>query len=106
MTAIRLQTVLGEAIERTQNLGDDAGERKTEIETLETLAKICKQHINNNLVILQAAKMLKDADAKARAIQSVLGEGNDNSPGSSTESSGSDSETSNSSSESSGSEDN
>ena len=74
MTATKLQEVLGDAIEEIKNLGDDAGARKKAIEKLEVLLKTAKNHINNSMVILQAAKIIKDEKKKKQAIDLVLGE--------------------------------
>lgn len=74
MTATRLQAVLGESIDKIRSLEGDSQARKKEIEKLEVLLKAAKNHINNSMVILQAAKILKDEKKKKQAIDMVLGE--------------------------------
>ena len=74
MTAIKLQAVLWEAIEKIKNLGDDPKERKQAFEELEGIVKAAKSHINNSQVILQAAKLVKDEKRRSRAVKLVLGD--------------------------------
>ena len=74
VSAIELQTVLGEAIEKIRNMEGDSQARKKEIDKLEVLLKAAKNHINNSMVILQAAKIIKDEKKKKQAIDLVLGD--------------------------------
>ena len=74
MTATRLQTVLGESIDQIRSVEGDSQARKKEIDKLEVLLKAAKNHINNSMVILQAAKIIKDEKKKKQAIDLVLGD--------------------------------
>ena len=73
MTLLELQKVLGERIERIKCEDLTEEERREEIKTSETIAKLSKQMINNADVILRTDKMREVQGVKGRAIEEVVG---------------------------------
>ena len=73
MTLYDLQKVLGERIERSNDMALSDEERKKENEKSDIIARLAKQMINNADVILRTDKLISEGKLKESTIKKVVG---------------------------------
>ena len=72
MTLYELQQILGERIEKTNNLKMSDAERKVENEKSDMIARLAKQMINNADVILRTDKLVSEGKLQQSTILKIV----------------------------------